>query len=108
MVMYVFVRRSQVGIAGASADETMKKTKVIEDDWRPIWNEEFSFPLRIPELALLRVEVHEYDITDKDDFAGQTCLPVSELMPGIHALSLYDYKGHKYPFVKLLMHFTYV
>ncbi|CAO2840853.1 unnamed protein product [Amaranthus hypochondriacus] len=98
----------RVGIAGASTDETMKKTKVIEDDWRPIWNEEFSFPLRIPELALLRVEVHEYDTTDKDDFAGQTCLPVSELMPGIHALSLYDYKGHKYPTVKLLMNFMYV
>ncbi|KNA12043.1 hypothetical protein SOVF_129550 [Spinacia oleracea] len=97
----------KVGIAGVPADKLMKKTKVIEDHWRPSWNEEFSFPLTIPELALLRVEVHEYDKTEKDDFAGQTCLPVRELLPGIHAVPLYDFKGEKYASVKLLMQFIF-
>lgn len=96
-----------MGIAGVPADKLMKKTKVIEDHWRPSWNEEFSFPLTIPELALLRVEVHEYDKTEKDDFAGQTCLPVRELLPGIHAVPLYDFKGEKYASVKLLMQFIF-
>ncbi|XP_074289898.1 phosphoinositide phospholipase C 4-like [Silene latifolia] len=98
----------KVGIAGVAADEMMKKTRVIEDRWIPVWDEEFGFPLTVPEVALLRVEVHEYDKSEKDDFAGQTCLPVSELRPGIHAVPLYNYEGEKYASVKLLMHFMFV
>ncbi|KAH9609735.1 hypothetical protein KSS87_012725, partial [Heliosperma pusillum] len=94
-----------VGIAGAPKDEVMKKTKVIENRWIPAWDEDFSFPLTIPELALLRVEVHEHDTSEKDDFAGQTCLPVSELKPGFHAVPLYNFEGDKYSSVKLLMKF---
>ena len=43
----------QVGIAGVPADEIMNKTKKKEDNWTPVWEEEFTFPLRVPELALL-------------------------------------------------------
>ncbi|GAB4859945.1 Phosphoinositide phospholipase C 4 [Ancistrocladus abbreviatus] len=99
---------TKVGIAGAPVDEMMNKTKIKEDQWTPVWDEEFTFPLTVPELALLRVEVHEYDMSEKDDFAGQTCLPVSELRPGIHAVPLYSYKGEKYESVKLLMGFQFV
>ena len=91
----------QVGIAGMPADTVMKKTRKIEDDWTPVWDQEFSFPLTVPELALLRVEVHEYDLTEKDDFAGQTCLPVSELKSGIRAIPLHDRKGKKMNSVSL-------
>lgn len=86
----------------------MKKTKAIEDNWAPVWNEEFDFQLRVPELALLRVEVHEYDMSDKDDFGGQTCLPVSELRPGIRCVPLFDRKGNKYKSTRLLMRFEFV
>ncbi|XVE79399.1 hypothetical protein DITRI_Ditri14bG0055500 [Diplodiscus trichospermus] len=99
---------TRVGIAGVPADEIMKKTKKIEDNWTPVWGEEFTFPLTVPELALLRVEVHEYDMSEKDDFGGQTCLPVSELKPGIRAVPLFDRKGEKYNSVRLLMHFELV
>ncbi|XP_043724314.1 phosphoinositide phospholipase C 2-like isoform X2 [Telopea speciosissima] len=98
---------TRVGIAGVPADTTMKKTKTIEDDWTPTWDEEFEFPLTVPELALLRIEVHEYDMTEKDDFGGQTCLPVSELRTGIRAVPLHNRKGEKYNNVKLLMHFEF-
>uniref|UniRef100_A0A1J3IM65 Phosphoinositide phospholipase C n=1 Tax=Noccaea caerulescens TaxID=107243 RepID=A0A1J3IM65_NOCCA len=100
-----FVR---VGIAGAPVDEVMKKTEVKYDTWTPIWNEEFTFKLTVPELALLRVEVHEYDANEKDDFGGQTCLPVSELRQGIRAVPLYNRKGEKYSFTRLLMRFEFV
>ncbi|KAE8666732.1 Phosphoinositide phospholipase C 4 [Hibiscus syriacus] len=60
---------TKVSIAGVPADETMKKTKTKEDNWKPVWDEEFVFPLTVPELALLRIEVHEYDMSEKDDFA---------------------------------------
>lgn len=101
-----FVR--QVGIAGVPADVTMKKTKTIEDNWIPTWEEEFTFPLTVPELALLRVEVHEYDMSETDDFAGQTCLPITELKQGIRAVPLYDRKGEKYNSVRLLMKFDFI
>lgn len=97
-----------MGIAGAPADEVMRKTNVKEDTWNPVWNEEFTFPLTIPELALLRVEVHDYDVNEDDDFGGQTCLPVSELRQGLRAVPLFDRKGEKYNSTRLLMRFDFV
>ncbi|XP_073119452.1 phosphoinositide phospholipase C 2-like [Henckelia pumila] len=99
---------TRVGIAGVPGDAVMKKTKTLEDNWIPNWDEVFEFPLRVPELALLRIEVHEYDMSEKDDFAGQTCLPVSELRKGIRAVPLHSEKGDKYKSVKLLMRFEFV
>ncbi|KAL8539212.1 hypothetical protein ACS0TY_000999 [Phlomoides rotata] len=98
---------TKVHIIGVPADDAKRKTRVIEDDWAPYWDQEFTFPLRVPELALLRIEVREYDRSDKDDFGGQTCMPVSELRPGIRAVPLYDKKGHKFKSVRLLMRFTF-
>ncbi|PHT44758.1 Phosphoinositide phospholipase C 6 [Capsicum baccatum] len=99
---------TRVGIAGVPADEMMKKTKTREDIWTPVWDEEFTFPLTVPELALLRIEVHEYDMSEKDDFAGQICIPVSELKPGIHTVPLCDRKGEKYNSTRLLMRFELI
>ncbi|EOA25236.1 hypothetical protein CARUB_v10018550mg [Capsella rubella] len=90
----------RVGIAGVPADTVMKKTKTLEDNWIPAWDEVFEFPLTVPELALLRIEVHEYDMSEKDDFGGQTCLTVWELRQGIH--------GVKCRSVKLLVRLEFV
>ncbi|XP_042481966.1 phosphoinositide phospholipase C 2-like isoform X2 [Macadamia integrifolia] len=98
---------TKVGIAGVRADTAMKETRTIEDDWTPIWDEDFEFPLTVPELALLQIEVHESDMSGKDDFGGQTCLPVSELRTGIRAVPLHDSMGEKYNNVKLLMRFEF-
>lgn len=98
---------TKVRIVGVPTDSAKKKTKIIEDDWAPFWDEEFNFPLTVPELALLQIEVREYDRSEKDDFGGQTCLPVSELRSGIRAVPLYDEKGKKLH-VKLLMQFQFV
>lgn len=97
----------KVYIVGVGADGVKKKTRVKEDDWTPFWDEEFVFPLRLPELALLRIEVRDHDRSEKGDFGGQTCLPVSELRPGIRAVPLYDKKGNKYESVRLLMRFQF-
>ncbi|KAL2526528.1 Phosphoinositide phospholipase C 2 [Abeliophyllum distichum] len=99
---------ARVGIAGVPSDTVMKKTKTLEDNWIPTWDEVFEYPLTVPELALLRIEVHEYDMSEKDDFGGQTCLPVSELRQGIRAVPLHNRKGEKYKTVKLLMRFEFV
>ncbi|KAI3517432.1 hypothetical protein L1887_16646 [Cichorium endivia] len=98
---------TKIYMRGVAVDVAKKRTRVIIDDWTPIWNEEFTFPLRVPELALLEIVVQEYDV-DKDDFAGQTCLAVSELRPGIRVVPLYNKKGDKFKSVKLLMRFLFV
>ncbi|KAI3786969.1 hypothetical protein L1987_41086 [Smallanthus sonchifolius] len=101
---------AKVGIAGYEDDKTprMCKTKSIEDDWWPIWDEVFEFPIRVPELALLRIEVKDNDTTKKNEFGGQTCLPVSELRTGVRCVPLYDKKGEKYKYIKLLMRFEFI
>eukprot|EP00250_Pteridium_aquilinum_P003130 c13461_g1_i1 orf=1103-2929(+) len=98
---------TRVGIAGVNADTIMKNTETKMDNWTPRWEEEFEFPLKVPELALLRIEVHEYDATGQDDFGGQTCLPVQELRSGIRAVTLYDKKGNDLSPVRLLMRFSF-
>lgn len=72
-----------------------------------MWNEEFCFSISAPELALLNVVVRDYDTSGKDDFAGQTCLPVTELRSGIRSVPLYSRKGEKFKHVKLLMRFEF-
>lgn len=94
-------------IHGVPADAVKKRTRIKEDDWTPYWDEEFCFPLTVPELALLKIEVRDHDTSEKDDFGGQTCLPVSELRPGIRAVPLYDQKGNKYKSVRLLVRFQF-
>ncbi|KAL5101863.1 hypothetical protein RYX36_006190 [Vicia faba] len=97
----------EVGIVGMPRDITKKKTKVIMDNWFPVWNEEFEFPLTVPEIALLQIQVKDKDPTGKDDFAGQTCLPVSELRFGFRSVPLFNEKGEQFKSVKLLMSFQF-
>ncbi|PHT80284.1 Phosphoinositide phospholipase C 7 [Capsicum annuum] len=101
----------RVGMAGVPADaRKMRKTERVNDQWVPIWNhddEEFIFPIRVPELALLRIDVKDYDPSGEDEFAGQTCLPLSELRTGIRCVPLYDHRGNVYRSVKLLMRFDF-
>ncbi|KAK3228891.1 hypothetical protein Dsin_000772 [Dipteronia sinensis] len=99
---------TKVFIVGVPADDGKKKTKIITDDWCPVWNEEFTFSLTVPELAILGIEVREHDMSDKDDFGGQTWLPVSEIKPGIRSIPLSDKKGKKFNNVRLLMRFEFV
>eukprot|EP00250_Pteridium_aquilinum_P015028 c22337_g1_i2 orf=272-2110(-) len=94
---------TRVGIAGVSADKVMrKKTATMKDTWLPHWDQEFQFRLRVPELAVLRIEVKE-DNKTVQKFAGQICLPVSELRSGYRVVSLCDKEGNTWELVKLLL-----
>ncbi|XP_027368438.1 phosphoinositide phospholipase C 2-like [Abrus precatorius] len=100
--------RVQIGIHGVPDDTDTKYTRTIEDDWVPVWNEMFSFPLTVPELALLYIKVIERDFSGRHDFGGQTCLPVSELREGIRAVRLCNRKGEPYKSVRLLIQLHFV
>ncbi|XP_004500489.1 phosphoinositide phospholipase C 6 [Cicer arietinum] len=97
---------TKVCIVGVAADSVKKKTSVKMNNWHPIWDEEFEFSLTVPELALLRIEVKDKNQT-QDNFAGQTCLLVSELRHGFRSVPLYDTKGKKFTSVKLLLRFHF-
>ncbi|GJP31053.1 hypothetical protein CLOM_g8191 [Closterium sp. NIES-68] len=84
----------KVSIEGAPSDATEKKLDVCNDTWCPSWDSvTLEFPLILPELALLCIEVLEKD-QFQDDFGGQAVLPVASLKPGFRCVSLYDRKGH--------------
>ncbi|KAL2557062.1 Phosphoinositide phospholipase C 2 [Forsythia ovata] len=97
-----------IKIVGVPSDISKKKTKTIDDQWEPMWNEEFEFELRVPELALLLIVVKDDDSYKGNEFAGQTCLPISELRPGIRSVPLHNRRGNRYKHVKLLMRFQFV
>ncbi|KAI3994261.1 hypothetical protein MKX01_012518 [Papaver californicum] len=98
----------KVHIVGVPADAKKCKTVTLDNTWTPVWNQEFSFPLTVPDLAILRLEVRDHDTGEKDDFGGQTCLPVRDLKPGIRTVPLCDRDGKKFNSTKLLMRFEFV
>lgn len=84
----------QIGIAGVPADASLKTLETKTDQWHPSWEEQvLEFPLCVPELALLTIEVSEYDVTGPDAFGGQAVLPVGFLQEGIRCVPLCDRKG---------------
>ncbi|KAF2554089.1 hypothetical protein F2Q68_00035132 [Brassica cretica] len=96
----------KVGIAGIPLDTTSHRTETDTDEWFPVWDKEFEFPLRVPELALLYIIVKDYDSNTQNDFAGQICLPLSEIRPGIRAVRLHDRAGEVYKHARLLVRFV--
>ena len=95
----------QVLVSGVPADVQKWKTSVIDDEWQPHWNEETVFTLKVPELALMRLEVRDHDEDSMDEFEGQACLPIHEIRDGYRCVQLYDKKGMVLHGVKMLFHF---
>ena len=88
---------------GVPEDEAREKTVPAMDHWIPTWDKKFEFPLTVPELAMLMIEVGEFDPDRSHEFGGQTCLPVWLLRDGITSVPLYDKNGKMFPSVKLLI-----
>lgn len=84
----------KVALHGLHSDTLKKQTQVVFSNKEPIWeDEEFEFPIRVPDIAVLRYEVWEHDRMYPDDFVGQACLPVSEIRSGIRVVALRSRKG---------------
>lgn len=47
-----------------------------------MWNENFQFDLYVPELALVRFVVEDYDAVTNNDFIGQCTVPFTSLQNG--------------------------
>ncbi|KAG0620820.1 hypothetical protein M758_4G246900 [Ceratodon purpureus] len=83
----------KVAVHGMYDDGLKKHTKWIKRSREPHWDKEFTFQIRVPELAILRLEVKEHDTFLRDDMVGQSCVPVTGLRQGIRAVKLQSKKG---------------
>ncbi|XP_071433764.1 1-phosphatidylinositol 4,5-bisphosphate phosphodiesterase delta-3 isoform X3 [Pithys albifrons albifrons] len=83
-----FVR---VELHGVPADCAKQQTRHKQNNgFNPRWEETLRFQVRVPELALLRFAVEDYDSTSCNDFVGQFTLPLPSVRTGyrhIHLLS---------------------
>ncbi|XP_072343019.1 1-phosphatidylinositol 4,5-bisphosphate phosphodiesterase delta-3-like [Scyliorhinus torazame] len=81
----------RVEIHGVPDDNATQKTTHIENNgFNPVWNELLRFTISVPELALVRFVVEDYDSTTSNDFIGQFTLPFASIKEGyrhIHLLS---------------------
>lgn len=51
--------------------------------FNPWWDTEFEFEVAVPELALVRFVVEDYDASSKNDFIGQSTIPLGSLKQGV-------------------------
>ncbi|KFW87053.1 1-phosphatidylinositol 4,5-bisphosphate phosphodiesterase delta-1, partial [Manacus vitellinus] len=86
-----------IEIHGVQQDNNKKQTKVIENNgFNPKWDEEFTFDIEIPALALVRFVVEDFDMSTKNDFIGQYTLPFTSLKQGYRHIHLLTKNGDPY------------
>ncbi|XP_074013030.1 1-phosphatidylinositol 4,5-bisphosphate phosphodiesterase delta-1 isoform X1 [Numenius arquata] len=89
--------RVTIEIHGVQQDNNKKQTKVIENNgFNPKWDEEFTFDIEIPALALVRFVVEDFDMSTKNDFIGQYTLPFTSLKQGYRHIHLLTKNGDPY------------
>ncbi|KAK2821979.1 hypothetical protein Q5P01_022044 [Channa striata] len=95
----------KVEIDGVPADVAVKETNVIENNgFNPAWNENFQFDLYVPDLALVRFVVEDYDSTSVNEFVGQYTLPFNSLQMGYRHVPLLSKNGDLLPSARLFVH----
>ncbi|KAM5228717.1 1-phosphatidylinositol 4,5-bisphosphate phosphodiesterase delta-4 [Ctenodactylus gundi] len=81
----------RVEIFGIRADTARQETNHVENNgFNPYWGETLCFQVLVPELAVLRFVVKDYDWKSRNDFIGQFTLPWTCMQQGyrhIHLLS---------------------
>ncbi|XP_058560863.1 1-phosphatidylinositol 4,5-bisphosphate phosphodiesterase delta-4 isoform X3 [Neofelis nebulosa] len=81
----------RVEIFGVRPDTTRQETSYVENNgFNPYWGQTLCFRVLVPELALLRFVVNDYNWKTRHDFIGQYTLPWSCMQQGyrhIHLLS---------------------
>ncbi|WP_411024401.1 PLC family C2 domain-containing protein, partial [Salmonella sp. s58760] len=73
----------RVEIHGVHEDTSKKETQHVNNNgFNPMWNENFQFDLYVPELALVRFVVEDYDVVSSNDFIGQCTVPFNSMQMG--------------------------
>ncbi|XP_003405949.1 1-phosphatidylinositol 4,5-bisphosphate phosphodiesterase delta-4 [Loxodonta africana] len=81
----------KVEIIGVRPDTTRQETSYVENNgFNPYWGQTLCFRVLVPELALVRFVVEDYDWKSRNDLIGQYTLPWTCMQQGyrhIHLLS---------------------
>ncbi|XP_027444712.2 1-phosphatidylinositol 4,5-bisphosphate phosphodiesterase delta-4 isoform X3 [Zalophus californianus] len=81
----------RVEIFGVHPDTTRQETSYVENNgFNPYWGQTLSFRVLVPELALLRFVVKDYNRKSRNEFIGQYTVPWTCMQQGyrhIHLLS---------------------
>jgi hypothetical protein len=85
-----------VEVYGIEPDMGSERTNTISASDSCVWDEEFSFTLRSPELAVLLLTLCHEDKW-KDDLIGQVAIAVDNLRLGKFVVPLLDRTGAKHP-----------
>ncbi|XP_033841414.1 1-phosphatidylinositol 4,5-bisphosphate phosphodiesterase delta-1a [Periophthalmus magnuspinnatus] len=84
----------RVEIYGVPADNASKETHHIDNNgFNPTWNEKFQFDIYVPELAMVRFVVEDYDAASQNDLVGHYCLPLSSAQNGYRHVPLLTKRG---------------
>ncbi|NXI30852.1 PLCD4 phosphodiesterase, partial [Sterrhoptilus dennistouni] len=95
----------RVEIYGVPADQAHQETKYIENNgFNPRWDETLQFQIHVPELALVRFVVEDYDKTSRNDFVGQFTLAFANIKPGYRHIHLLSKDGTSIPPSSLFVH----
>jgi len=101
----------QLQMHGITADSVMYKTSTVTDNGlNPLWDEEFSFRLRRPEVAILTIHVYDDETLGADRFVGFSALPVSCIQEGYRTVPLYSASGRadgEFEFASVFCHFSF-
>uniref|UniRef100_A0A2K5E826 Phosphoinositide phospholipase C n=1 Tax=Aotus nancymaae TaxID=37293 RepID=A0A2K5E826_AOTNA len=81
----------RVQIFGVRLDTARQETNYVDNNgFNPYWGQTLCFRVLVPELAMLRFVVMDYDWKSRNDFIGQYTLPCTCMQQGyrhIHLLS---------------------
>ncbi|XP_036413907.1 1-phosphatidylinositol 4,5-bisphosphate phosphodiesterase delta-1a isoform X2 [Colossoma macropomum] len=95
----------RVEICGVAADRASQQTPHINNNgFNPTWNKNFQFTINVPELAMVRFEVEDYDAASANDFIGQYTLPVTSMQYGYRRVPLLTKSGGVIPSAGLFVH----
>nr|XP_060479571.1 1-phosphatidylinositol 4,5-bisphosphate phosphodiesterase delta-4 isoform X3 [Panthera onca] len=73
----------RVEIFGVRPDTTRQETNYVENNgFNPYWGQTLCFQVLVPELALLRFVVNDYNWKTRHDFIGQYTLPWTCMQQG--------------------------
>ncbi|XP_010140648.1 PREDICTED: 1-phosphatidylinositol 4,5-bisphosphate phosphodiesterase zeta-1-like, partial [Buceros rhinoceros silvestris] len=98
----------QIEIYGVPEDQAKKKSSVVRSNaLNPRWDENFSFTIQVPELALIRFSVEDEISLVSNEFLGQYTLPVLCLGKGYRTVTLLAKDGGDLKPASLFVHVSY-